>query len=1162
MEDLDIEKEDDLSDVLANPKLPATSEKKMNEFLAPLFVLRSQLESTLNQLPKPTPTRTAQQEVWGKLYPQFSGHPPVLLSGPIFTIGRNPRCNLTLKDTIVNGVLCRIHYQQGKAFVESVSGSGILSLNQRILRKQAKLQLRSGDEISIVGNQTYSFMFHQTPKTATNKPESAVGEEVSPSKIRISSPVRFRSFESKPTDSKLISSFSSPISTRSKDSIFSIALGSVATPGTPTTHDTENLSSPMASLGSSSTILPDTTIPSTPLNLSLSVPLPAPPMLDIPSDDKPSEKDAESSVEKGLEFKTQLIQKIEGLFLKPEDMQITFDSFPYYLHPHLQNLLVNTVYLYLEKPEFSKYAKSIPMMSRRILLSGQKGTQILQEKLVQALAKHFNAKMLILDDCFQDNQKMDADVPIPPPTTLSILEDLAAAPGFDQGHSHTAIGNPRCSFKKGDKVKYVGSSGLGSGNPVPGNYSGFVIPLRDEGSTKRALALTPGSTFSSSAGTRISGAGTTRLGPSVGFTGKVMLTFDDNPRKVGVRFDKPIPGGINLGNLCEDNHGFFIDASELKHEHEPAPEESADCLTIEVLFETLNKEENQPCIVFIKNFEKTVLVNYERYLHLKKELEKLEGRTVFIASSTNITGKDKADRPGFLLSSKSSGGSHTALLDLSFLDHLSRIEERKETTKASKIIAKLFPCKISTHPPKNQNKLVEWQKMISVDRQKMKTETNLSNLKKVLAKNSLTCDNLEAVNMKKKVFSRTQIDKVIGWALSDHIMKAKDLKADKDTLSLDAKSISLAFKMLDQSNPKKTKSIYDIETDNDFEKRLLSDVIPPNELKIGFDDIGALDKIKDTLKELVMLPLQRPELFRKGNLNKPCKGILLFGPPGTGKTMLAKAVATESGANFISISMASIGSKWFGEGEKYSRAVFTLASKISPCVIFIDEVDCILGRRENHGEHEAMRKIKNELMMMWDGLKTRQNERVLVLAATNRPFDLDEAVLRRLQRKLLVDLPDAENRLKILKVILKNEDLSSSVDLAELAKITEGYSGSDLNNLCMAAAYQPIREHLRNEKKELQKKTDGTAEKAEEIKSDSVLKKDEDMMDEDKEGLDIEEKETPPLRSLLMSDFTNAMKEISSSVSENAHAIAELRKWNEMYGEGGSRKNTPLPYFT
>jgi len=266
--------------------------------------------------------------------------------------------------------------------------------------------------------------------------------------------------------------------------------------------------------------------------------------------------------------------------------------------------------------------------------------------------------------------------------------------------------------------------------------------------------------------------------------------------------------------------------------------------------------------------------------------------------------------------------------------------------------------------------------------------------------------------------------------------------------------------------------------------------------------------------------------------------------------MLAKAVATESGANFISISMASIGSKWFGEGEKYSRAVFTLASKISPCVIFIDEVDCILGRRENHGEHEAMRKIKNELMMMWDGLKTKQNERVLVLAATNRPFDLDEAVLRRLPRRLLVDLPDTENRLKILKVILKNEDLSTAVDLNEIAKMTEGYSGSDLNSLCIAAAYQPIREFLKKKKKTKRRRK--KAELAVIFPTGTGTNSAE---------VNPEERETPPLREMIMSDFVNAMKEISASVSENAHAIAELRKWNELYGEGGSRKKATLTYY-
>src|SRR5690606_21779680 len=113
----------------------------------------------------------------------------------------------------------------------------------------------------------------------------------------------------------------------------------------------------------------------------------------------------------------------------------------------------------------------------------------------------------------------------------------------------------------------------------------------------------------------------------------------------------------------------------------------------------------------------------------------------------------------------------------------------------------------------------------------------------------------------------------------------------------------------------------------------------------------------------------------------------------------------------------------FGDGEKFSRAIFTLASKLSPSIIFIDEVDSFLGKRDKTNEHEAMRKIKNEFMTYWDGLKSKETERILVLAATNRPFDLDDAVLRRLPRRLLIDLPDHENRIKILKVILANEEL-------------------------------------------------------------------------------------------------------------------------------------------
>ncbi|PHT27192.1 hypothetical protein CQW23_33205 [Capsicum baccatum] len=311
-------------------------------------------------------------------------------------------------------------------------------------------------------------------------------------------------------------------------------------------------------------------------------------------------------------------------------------------------------------------------------------------------------------------------------------------------------------------------------------------------------------------------------------------------------------------------------------------------------------------------------------------------------------------------------------------------------------------------------------------------------------------------------------EKVVGWVLSHHLMR--NTQADVDMrLVLSPVSIQYGLELLQaKQNDTKSlkKSLKDVETDNEFEKALLADVIPTSDIGVTFDDIGALESVKDTLKELIMLPLQGPELFSKSQLTKPCKGIILFGPPGTGKTMLAKAVATEAGANFINISMSTISSKWFGEGEKCIKAVFSLASKIAPSIIFVDEVDSMLGRRENPEEHQAMCRLKNEFMLNWDGLRTKDTERVLVLAATNRPFDLDEAVIRRLPRRLMFNLPDAPNRAKILKVILAKEDLVHDVHLESVASMTDRYSGSDLKNLCASAAYRPIRDILEKEKKD------------------------------------------------------------------------------------------------
>ncbi|XLS92899.1 hypothetical protein HN51_068907, partial [Arachis hypogaea] len=334
----------------------------------------------------------------------------------------------------------------------------------------------------------------------------------------------------------------------------------------------------------------------------------------------------------------------------------------------------------------------------------------------------------------------------------------------------------------------------------------------------------------------------------------------------------------------------------------------------------------------------------------------------------------------------------------------------------------------------------------------------------------------------------------------------------------------------------------EVPPDNEFEKRIRPAVIPANEIGVTFSDIGALDETKESLQELVMLPLRRPDLF-KGGLLKPCRGILLFGPPGTGKTMLAKAIANEAGASFINVSMSTITSKWFGEDEKNVRALFTLAAKVSPTIIFVDEVDSMLGQRSRVGEHEAMRKIKNEFMTHWDGLMTKPGERILVLAATNRPFDLDEAIIRRFERRIMVGLPSVENRGKILKTLLAKEKVDEDLDLKELATMTEGYSGSDLKNLCITAAYRPVRELIQQERLKTLEKQKGS-------QGDSTDTEDE-----------VKQKRVIKLRPLNMQDLKEAKNQVAASFASEGAGMNELMQWNELYGEGGSRKQQQLSYF-
>ncbi|CAN1778386.1 Outer mitochondrial transmembrane helix translocase [Linum perenne] len=476
------------------------------------------------------------------------------------------------------------------------------------------------------------------------------------------------------------------------------------------------------------------------------------------------------------------------------------------------------------------------------------------------------------------------------------------------------------------------------------------------------------------------------------------------------------------------------------------------------------------------------------------------------------------------------------------------VDLANEYREADEKLTFLFPYNVEIQPPEDENQHINWKSQLEEDMKMIQVQDNRNHIAEVLSANDLDCDDLDSICMADTMVLSNYIEEIVVSAISYHLMNNKDPDYRNGKLIISSTSLSHGLSIFQEDNWHAFFfNCQDVLPDNEFEKRIRPEVIPADEINVTFADIGSLEEIKESLQELVMLPLRRPDLF-KGGLLKPCRGILLFGPPGTGKTMLAKAIAREAGASFINVSMSTITSKWFGEDEKNVRALFSLAAKVSPTIIFVDEVDSMLGQRTRVGEHEAMRKIKNEFMTHWDGLATKQGERILVLAATNRPFDLDEAIIRRFERRIMVGLPSVENREMILKTLLSKEKVDEQLDFKELATLTEGFSGSDLKNLCTTAAYRPVRELIQQER--LQEKKEKKKKAAEAQKTDETT-----------EAQETKEERVITLRPLNMEDFRLAKNQVAASFASGGSIMAELKQWNELYGEGGSRKKEQLSYF-
>ncbi|MBA0592642.1 hypothetical protein Gorai_009617, partial [Gossypium raimondii] len=848
-------------------------------------------------------------------------------------------------------------------------------------------------------------------------------------------------------------------------------------------------------------------------------------------------------------------EKFKNEFLRRvvpwQKIHVSWETFPYYIHENTKNILVECVASNLKHKKLSaSYGARLPSSSGRILLQSVPGTELYRERVVRALARELQVPLLVLDssvlapydfgdDCSSESESDEDNLEsVVDGTSESDIEDENDASNEEDW---TSSNETRTDCSDEDEVQATAEAALKK--LVPYNLEEFEKRVSgesesssesskteaDESANKSKQLLKKGDrvkyigpNVQSEASKRIIlGKIPTSDGPTNVYTsirgrplcsGQRGEVYEVNGDRVAVILD------ISTDNRAKEEKDeksteesasppvYWLNVKDVEHDHDAQAE---DCyIAMEALCEVLNSK--QPLIVYFQDSSQWLSRAVPKSKHkefvskVHEMFDKLSGPVVLICGQNRVeTGSKEKEK---------------------FPLPLKRLTEGLKATKRSTDdeIYKLFTNVLCIHPPKEEDLLRIFNKQLDEDRRIVISRSNLNELHKVLEENELSCLDLLQTNTDGVILTKRKAEKVVGWAKNHYLSSCTlpSIKGERLCLPRESYEIERGRNIISETCTKPEGMNCNLAKD-EYESNFVSAVVAPGEIGVKFDDIGALEDVKKALNELVILPMRRPELFSHGNLLRPCKGILLFGPPGTGKTLLAKALATEAGANFISITGSALTSKWFGDAEKLTKALFSFASKLAPVIIFVDEVDSLLGARGGGFEHEATRRMRNEFMAAWDGLRSKDSQRILILGATNRPFDLDDAVIRRLPRRIYVDLPDAGNRMKILKIFLAQENIGCNFSFEELANATEGYSGSDLKNLCIAAAYRPVQELLEEENKGGKNDAAGV------------------------------------LRPLNLDDFIQSKAKVGPSVAYDAASMNELRKWNEQYGEGGSRRKSP-----
>ncbi|RDB26848.1 Protein MSP1 [Hypsizygus marmoreus] len=393
------------------------------------------------------------------------------------------------------------------------------------------------------------------------------------------------------------------------------------------------------------------------------------------------------------------------------------------------------------------------------------------------------------------------------------------------------------------------------------------------------------------------------------------------------------------------------------------------------------------------------------------------------------------------------------------------------------------------------------------------------------------------------------------YVTSAHLSRACDLFVANCDLHAGWAKQGKQNKMSNETKPEDVKDpgpvdvVEKVKTAGDldkYENRLLGCIVDTQHLQTTFDDVRISRKVVGALKTIVCLPLLHPGAFSTGILQRESMGgVLLYGPPGTGKTMVIRALALECKARMLQIKPSDIADKYVGETDKLVRAVFTLARRLAPCVIFIDELDALFGSRGTSHGNPWRRDMLIEFMQAMDGLQSAKQNKdagVVVVGATNRPFDLDDAVLRRLPTRMLVGLPSQTEREEILRVHLKGEKLHNEVDIALLASRSVNYSGSDLKYLCVSAAMASVNELL-SSSRQSSMGPDGQSTSATSIQDYTNANS----------GIESTIPGPVPIgldwaaRTLRLSHFDHAFTEVRASSTMGSHC--QLYRWHETFGE-------------